>query len=273
MCARQRDRRRRFRLAELLALCVEQQWEGHAVALIAGLFARKVDASDDIDLLVVAAHLECAAVFAVQVVEIVGLQQDVGEFRIGDGLIGVQHAAAHVFAVHKEADSEKLADVAQEFYEVELAKPVIVVDEDGAVGSAVEVEEVLELVCDAGDVVLDLLLREEIALRAFAGRVADAAGAAARDGDGPVAEPLQPGQSHDGNQVADVKAVGARVKTDVAGDHIVDKVFREFLVMAAPLDKTAFLEDLQRVSVHKNDLRIASISFPAQLHEPRFCTS
>ena len=70
----------------------------------------------------------------------------------------------------------------------------------------VEVEEPLELRAHAGDVGLDLLGRQQIALLRLAARIADHAGAAADERDRRVAEPLQAREAHHGEQVADVQA-------------------------------------------------------------------
>ena len=75
-CALRREvDRAALRFTEFLPLRVEQQREGDAVALPAGLFAREVHTGDDVHLLVVAAHLKGAAVFVVEVVVVKGLQQ------------------------------------------------------------------------------------------------------------------------------------------------------------------------------------------------------
>lgn len=240
-----------FGFAEFLSLRVEQEREGDAVALPAGFFAREVHARDDVDLLVVAAHLERAAVFVVEVVEVEGLEQDVGELGVGYRLVGVEDAAADVFAVDEEADGEVFSRVAQEFYVVFVFEPVVVVYEQRAVFAAVEVEEVAELVRYAGHVVEYLLFGEQVALGAFAGRVAYASRAAARYRDGAVSEALEPRESHYGDEVADVEAVRGRVEAYVAGDHVVFEVFFKLLVVARPLDEAAIPQNLQRVCVHR----------------------
>ncbi len=70
----------------------------------------------------------------------------------------------------------------------------------------------------AGDVVVDLLEGQHRPLGPLAAGVADHAGAAAHQHDGRAAEPLQPGERHDRDEVADVERVGGRVEADVAGD-------------------------------------------------------
>ena len=184
-------------------------------------------------------------------VEVEGLEQDVGELRVGYRLVGVEDAAADVFAVDEEADGEVFPRVAQEFYVVFVFEPVVVVYEQRAVFAAVEVEEVAELVRYAGYVVEYLLFGEQVALGAFAGRVAYASRAAARYRDGAVSEALEPRESHYGDEVADVEAVRGRVEAYVAGDHVVFEVFFKLLVVARPLDEAAIPQNLQRVCVHR----------------------
>ena len=59
--------------------------------------------------------------------------------------------------------------------------------------------------------------REQPPLLRLAARIADQAGAAADDRDRRVTESLQPRESHDGQQRADVQAGRGRIEADVAG--------------------------------------------------------
>ena len=98
------------------------------------------------------------------------------------------------------------ADIADELQEGELAHPVVVVDQQGGVGFlAVEVEELAQLFFDALLVVAQRGFIQQVAFLAFAGGVADHAGGAAEQGDGPVAAALQVRQHHDAHQVADMQ--------------------------------------------------------------------
>ena len=108
-----------------------------------------------------------------------------------------------------------------------------------------------ELVRYAGYVVEYLLFGEQVALGAFAGRVAYASRAAARYRDGAVSEALEPRESHYGDEVADVEAVRGRVEAYIAGHHVVFEVFFKLLVVARPLDEAAIPQNLQRVCVHR----------------------
>ena len=245
-----------LRLAELLPLRVEKQGEGDAVALAAGFFAREVHASDDVHLLVVAAHLQGAAVFVVEVVVVKGLKQYIRKLRVGDRFVGVEHAAAHIFAVDEETDRKVFSGIAQELDVVFIFEPIVVVDEQGAVISAFEIKEMLELLRDAGDIVEYLLLGEQVSLGALPRGVADAPRAAAGDGYRPVPQALEPRESHDGDEVPYVEAVGARVEADIARHHIFHEVLFKLFIMAAPLDETAFPQNLKCVRIHKKTSRV-----------------
>ena len=69
----------------------------------------------------------------------------------------------------------------------------------------VEVEESLELFLDAGDVVVEGLLVEKVALCAFHGWVSDHAGRSAYECDGLVSGCLEVFEQHDADEVSDVE--------------------------------------------------------------------
>ncbi len=179
--------------------------------------------------------------------EVVGLEQAVGEFGVGDALVARLQADAHRVPGHHGVDREVLADVAQEADEVELAQPFEVVDQQGAAISAgaarpgAEVEEALELAAQTGEVGRDLLASQHRPFGIPARGVADQAGAAAHQGDRAVAGALQTGESQHRQQAPDVQAGGRRVEPDVGGEallaHLVAQLGRGRLV-----DQPALLE-------------------------------
>ena len=112
-----------------------------------------------------------------------------------------------------------LADVAEE---VEHARSAAV---QSALSTSVawrgpgsKSSEPLELRLDAGDVVVERLAVEQVALLAAAARVADHAGGAAGQRERAVAGQLEAAQRELPDQVPDVQAVGGRVEADVDAD-------------------------------------------------------
>ena len=119
-----------------------------------------------------------------------------------------------------------LADIADEVDEAVVLHPVVVVHEFGLVGGVgFEVQEAGELRLDAGDVVVQGGLVQEVALRRLHRRVADHAGGAAHEGDGFVAAALEMLQDHHADKVADMQGVGRRVDAYVGSR----RAFHEFL--------------------------------------------
>ncbi len=114
--------------------------------------------------------------------EVERLQQHVRELGVADAGLAVEPRAYRVLR-HHVIHGEVLADVAQELEIADAARPVRVVDDRGRVAPGREVEEALELLADARDVSLELLVGEQITLGALAGRVADHAGSAADEHD------------------------------------------------------------------------------------------
>lgn len=190
-------------------------------------FANEVHACGDVAPLVAAADLEFAAVDAGEVVEVVGLEEHVAEFRVADANLAVFHACADGFFGDHLIDGEVLADVAEEVEEADGAEPVGVVDEASGVGGGVEVEEACELGSDGGDVGGDLVFGEELAFLGFAAGVADAAGGAAGDGDGVVAGELEAAEGDEGDETAGVETIGGGVEAAVEGDWVVEETLGE----------------------------------------------
>ena len=103
----------------------------------------------------------------VQVPEVHGLEQDVGELRVGDALLGVLQAASHVFPGDEAVDGEIFADVPKDLQKRVGGKPVVVVEQQRGIRSAVEVEEVRQLGAHPLHVAPYLLHRDEVALPAL----------------------------------------------------------------------------------------------------------
>ena len=119
-----------------------------------------------------------------------------------------------------------LADVADEIDEGVVLHPVVVVHEFGLVGGVgVKVQETGELRLDAGDVVIQGGLVQEIPFGRLHRRVADHAGGAAHEGEGLVAAALEMLQDHHADEVADMQGVGRRVDAYVGSR----RAFHEFL--------------------------------------------
>ena len=117
-----------------------------------------------------------------------------------------------------------LADVAQKVDEALFDEPVGVVDHQRARVPRVEVEEPLHLVAHALQVLADLFFRQQRALGALAGGIADEAGAAAHHDDGPVAGALQLQQQHDRHEVAELQAGRRRIEAAVRADRSLGEV-------------------------------------------------
>ncbi len=149
--------------------------------------------------------------------EVVGLQDHVVELEEGQRLLALEPQPHGVEAEHA-VDREVAAVLAQERDVFEPVQPLGVVDGDGALGPAAELEEAREDALDAPLVGRDLLLAEESAGLVPAGGIADLAGAAAQEDDGLVAGLLQASEQHDRHQAADMEAVGGAVEADVGDD-------------------------------------------------------
>lgn len=121
-------------LAHLRAVGLEQERAGHSVELDTVHAAGEVDAGGDVAPLVAAADLKLAAVVAVEMDEVVGLKEHVGEFGVADAAFATQAVLDRVLGEH-DVDGEVFSNVAKEVEEGEAAHPVEVVEEEGAIGT------------------------------------------------------------------------------------------------------------------------------------------
>src|ERR1035441_9931234 len=202
-------------LSELGAVGIHDERQGQAIDGASELPAGEVDAGGNIAPLIAAANLELAVVVAAEHVEVEGLEQHVAELGEADAGLAVLHARAHAFLRHHLVDGEMLADVAQEFEKTNGGRPALVIQEAGGIGGDVEIEEAAELLLYLGDVGVEDILGEQLALLRAAAGVADGAGGPAGERDGVMAQQLKPAQGQQRHQAANVQAVGGRVKAAV----------------------------------------------------------
>ena len=173
--------------------------------------------ADDIAPLVRAADLQRHAEAAVQLEEIVALQDHVVEFEEGQRLLALQPQLHAVEGQHA-VDGEMRADVAQQRNVAERVSQSALFGHDRVGRAVAEAQERIEAAADARHVGGDLLVGEQLADLVLAGRIADARGAAAHQHERPMAVPLQQAQDHDLHQAADMQAVGGAVEADIGGD-------------------------------------------------------
>ena len=136
--------------------------------------------------LVAAAHLEHAAHFFPEVVEVIALHQLVTELReahpafqpVFDGVFG-----------HHVVDRDVFAHVADEVQKAQVLEPVEVVDHPGG-RRTFKIEEALQLRALACEVVVQRFEVEKLALCGLAAGVAHHAGSASHQGHRSVSRPL-----------------------------------------------------------------------------------
>ena len=202
-----------FALAELAAVGLGEQRRGDGVRLAPVHAADQLGAGGDVAPLVAAAQLQLHVHVGVQVLEVIALHQLVTE--LGEGEARLQ-AVLHGVLGHHVVHGDVLAHVADEAQEAHVLEPVVVVHQAGAVGPIAEVQEAFQLGADAGHVVREHLLAEQVAFGALAAGIAHHAGGAAHEGHGAVPAALEVHQQHDGHEVAHVQRVGGGVEAHVA---------------------------------------------------------
>ena len=195
------------------------------MGVLAQLAADELRAAQHVAPLIVAAELHVAPVVLEQVVEVVGLHNHVVELQEAQPLLhALLVALCPQHIVHREAGPH----LPQKLHVVQAQQPVRVVHHLGL--ARAELNKTLHLLFEAGGVVVNVLLGEHLSHVRAAGRVSDHGGAAADEGNGPVARHLQTLHQRQRHEVAGSQAVGSAVKADVEGglacvDHLSYLVF------------------------------------------------
>ncbi len=194
-------------LAELAAIGLGDERTDQCEGFASLHATDELRAGGDVAPLVGAAHLQAHALLAVEVQEVIALQQLVGELGEGHPFTGLAaQSLLHRVFRHHVVDGEVLADVADEVEKGVVFHPVVVVHQDGPVGDvALEIEEPGQLLLDGLLVVAQRSLVEQVALGGLHGGVTDHAGGTAYQGDGRVPGALQVLQHHHPHQVTDMQ--------------------------------------------------------------------
>src|SRR5262249_46468843 len=156
---------------------------------LAGDAPDQVHAGNQVAPLVAAADLQRAAVPAVQLEEVVRLQDLVAELGVADPA-GLEPGPYRLPGEHL-AQREVLADVAQKRQRGELLCPLQIADHERGRVTRLEVQEAADLIPDVADPSGDNLRRVEHPLRGLAARIPDEAGRAAHQANWPVSCQLE----------------------------------------------------------------------------------
>jgi hypothetical protein len=197
-------------LADLLAVGAKQERCGDAVRFVVAAqhAVDQIDPRHDVAVLVRARHLHAAVEAAMQVQEVVRLQQHVAELGVADALLAIVQTVAHRVSLDHRVDREVLPDVAQHVDEAEPVEPRGVVDDPRAVRALrIEIDQLLHDLALTGDIGPDRFFIEERALDVLARRIADLARAAAHQDDRLVSGVLPVLEQHHRDDVADREAV------------------------------------------------------------------
>ena len=206
-----------FRFAEFGAVGLANQGAGEGEGFAAVHAADELGTGGDVAPLVASAQLQNAALVFPEPVKVIALHELVAEFREGHALGGVTgQALFHAVLGHHVIDGDVLAYVADKVDEAVVLHPVVVVHQFGLVGGVgLKVQETGELGLDAGHVVVEGFLVQEVPFGRFHGRVSNHAGGPAHQGVRLVAAALEMLEYHDAHQVADMKGIGRGVNAHI----------------------------------------------------------
>ena len=206
------------------------------------LAADQIRAGQHVAPLIVAAHLQTAAVVLKELQEVVALHQHVVELQEGQAALqtllvalGRQHAV----------DGKQRADIADEIDIAQAAQPVGVVDDQRLV--VAKLDKAGQLRLDAGDVVIDGFHGHHLAHIGFAAGVANHGRCTAHQGDGLVARALHVRHGDDGDEVAEVQAGGGGVKAYVEGSGFALQLLVQIVFKGYLGDESAFLQGVKNM--------------------------
>ena len=200
------------RLAHLLSFGVEKKGDGHGVCVLLKLSADQVRAGEHVAPLVVAAELHLAAVFLVQVEEVIGLHQHVVELEEGKAPLKALLIAA---CAQHFVDGEMNSDITDKLNVVEIPEPVGVIDHLCLARALAELDKAAHLLFEALTVVVDRLNRHHRSEIGSSGGISDHSGSAADQRDRLVSGFLQTLHEKKCHKVADMQRICRRVKTDI----------------------------------------------------------
>lgn len=190
---------------------IEDKWAGISVSVGVFEVADEVDARCAVAELVGATELEVDAMGAIEMKEIVTLDEGIAEFGVGDAGAASANAFLDKLAVEELGHAEAFADFAEEGENFDIFEPVEII-EDFSVGCRVG---------DANDLSGERALIErkfvegfEVAFGGVFG-VANLASGAADKEVGLIAMTDKAGAHHKGGEVTDVKTVCGRVGAPV----------------------------------------------------------
>ena len=180
--------------------------------------SNEIDAAHDVAKLIAAAELYCACISAIQMQEVIRLQDHVTELGVADALLAAPESRCNGVARDHLIHGKVLADIAQHVEETHIREPIDVVAHHGGTRTR-KVKKPLEDAALLRNVVLDELAREQLTLSALSTRITDESRTAARDDDRSMSCALQVRKQLDSHEVANSQTIGGRIKPCVARTH------------------------------------------------------
>ena len=176
--------------------------------------------------------MQSAAIAAIELEEIIGLQQHVVEFDKAQSLFPIKPGLHRLESQHP-VDCEMAADVAQEFHVIQFVQPVGIVDHRRIRGPVAVGYVSRKHRADTVGVGMYLLDREHLAHLVLAGRVAYFGCAASHQRNGPMTGFLKPAQQHDLHQIANMERRSRQIIANVACNHALAHLRIKFLKVCA----------------------------------------
>lgn len=177
------------------------------------------ETAQDVAPLIAATDLELAAMTLAQDLEVLRLQQGVGELSKREALFVTRAFATkfHGVLVEERIHREVNADFAKEINDLEPREPLTVVDELRSGFSRGLGEQANDLLTKAFHVSVDVTRRKEDAIRTSPRRVADEARCSTDEDDGRMPRLLKAPEHAQCQEMTDVERIRRRIKSAVHG--------------------------------------------------------
>ena len=178
--------------------------------------ADQLSAGRDVAPLITTAHLQTATLVLIEPDEIIALDQLIAE--LGEAEAAFQ-AVLHTVLRHHVVHGDMLAHFADKAQKAHVLEPVVVVDELGRVLRVVEIQEPLQLRLDAGLVVAQCILIQQVTLGLLPAGIAHHARGTTDQRDRTMTAALEMHEHHDLHQIPNVQRIRCGIEADIAVPH------------------------------------------------------
>src|SRR5690606_206132 len=161
----------------------------------AGFSTNEFCSGNDISPLIRSSHLHQTVLFFPEIVKIVALNQLITEFGKRHSGFTFKSFLYRIFG-HHVIHSNMLTYITNKIQKTKIPEPIVVINHFGTIGTAVEVEKFLKLICQASHIMVKYIFREKITFGRLSGRITHHSGSTTHQSNRFVTGTLEMNQGH-----------------------------------------------------------------------------